>query len=142
MDHYAADAAAVVEHLDLTERRPYRPFDRRRRGGALCRAPRQPQGRVAKAVLVGAVPPIMVKTASQSRRPADRGVRRLAQGARRQSRAVLLDVPSGPFYGFNRPGAKVIQGVIQNWWRQGMMGGARRTTTASRPSRRPTSPRT
>ena len=62
----------------------------------------------------------------QSRRHADRGVRRLPHGARRQPRAVLSSMsPSGPFYGFNRPGAKVSQGVIENWWRQGMMGGAK-----------------
>ena len=63
--------------------------------------------------------------AGQSRRHADRGVRRLAQGTRRQPCAVLSRSPSGPFYGFNRPGAKPIPGVIQNWWRQGMMGSAK-----------------
>jgi non-heme chloroperoxidase len=64
----------------------------------------------------------MLKTAA-NRHP-DRGVRRLSPGARRQPRAVL-DVASGPFYAFNRPDATVSQGIIQNWWRQGMMGSAK-----------------
>ena len=84
------------------------------------------RARVAKAVLIGAVPPIMVKTDGQSRRPADRGVRRLPPAARRQPRAVLprcrRAAPSTASTGRAR---KVSQGVIQNWWRQGMMGGAK-----------------
>ena len=99
-------------------------------------------GRVAKAALVSAVPPIMLKTDSQPRRPAKEVFDGLqAQVASNRSQ-LYLDLPSGPFYGFNRPGAKVSQGMIHNWWRQGMMGGPRRTMTASSPSPRPTSPRT
>ena len=66
----------------------------------------------------------MVKTDGQSRRHADRGVRRLPQALAANRAQFYLDVASGPFYGFNRPGAKVSQGVIENWWRQGMIGGA------------------
>ena len=82
-------------------------------------------GRVAKLVLIGAVPPIMVKT------PANPGGLPIEvfdgfrAAARRQPRAVLPRRRERPFYGYNRPGAKVSQGVIQNWWRQGMMGGAK-----------------
>src|SRR5207245_9164044 len=81
------------------------------------------KGRIAKAVLIGAVPPLMVKT------PANPGG--LPLDVFDGFRAALLadragffrNVPSGPFYGFNRPGAKVSQGIIDNWWRQGMMCG-------------------
>ena len=82
-------------------------------------------GRVAKAVLIGAVPPIMVKS---DKNPGGLPIEvfdgfRAALAANRAQ--FYLDVPTGPFYGFNRPGAKVSQGVIDNWWRQGMMGGAK-----------------
>ena len=82
-------------------------------------------GRVAKAVLIGAVPPIMLKTAAN---PGGLPIEvfdgfRASLAANRAQ--FFLDVPSGPFYGSNRPGAKVDQGVIYNWWRQGMMGGAK-----------------
>ena len=125
MDHYAADAVAVVEQLDLRERRPYRPFHRRRRGCALCGQAWRAAGRVAKAVLVCAVPPLMVKTETN---PDGLPIEvfdgfRAALAANRAQ--FFLDVRAGPFYGFNRPGAKVSPGVIQNWWRQGMMGSAK-----------------
>ena len=89
------------------------------------RAARQSQGRVAKLVLISAVPPIMVKTpANPGGLPIEvfDGLRNALAANRAQ---FYLDFASGPFYGFNRPGAKPIAGVIQNWWRQGMMGGAK-----------------
>ena len=89
MDHYAADAAAGRRASRPQERRAYRPFHRWRRGGALCRPTWSAQGRVAKAVLISAVPPIMVKTPANPGGAADRGVRRLARGSSRQPRAVL-----------------------------------------------------
>ncbi len=123
MDHYAADVAAVVEHLDL---RQSIHVGHSTGGGEVARyVARHGKGRVAKAVLIGAVPPIMVKT------PANPGglpievfddFRRQLAANRAQ---FYLDVASGPFYGFNRPEAKVSQGVIENWWRQGMAGGAK-----------------
>jgi non-heme chloroperoxidase len=125
MDHYAADAAAVVEHLDL---RGAVHIGHSTGGGEVARYVAkhgEPQGRVAKAVLVSAVPPIMVKTeAYPGGLPIDvfDGLRAALATNRAQ---FFLDLPSGPFYGFNRPGATVHQGVIQNWWRQGMMGGAK-----------------
>lgn len=125
MDHYAADASAVVEHLDL---RKSVHIGHSTGGGEVARYVAkfgQPQGRVAKAVLVSAVPPLMLKTASNpGGLPVDvfDGLRKALADNRAQ---FFLDLPSGPFYGFNREGATVSQGVIQNWWRQGMMGGAK-----------------
>jgi non-heme chloroperoxidase len=125
MDHYAADAFAVVEHLDL---RGAVHIGHSTGGGEVARYVAkygQPAKRVAKAVLVGAVPPLMLKTqGNPDGVPMDvfDGFRSAVAGNRAQ---LFLDVPSGPFYGFNRPGATVHQGVIQNWWRQGMMGSAK-----------------
>ncbi|MEH2489554.1 non-heme chloroperoxidase [Bradyrhizobium sp. AZCC 2230] len=124
MDHYAADAAAVVEHLDL---RKAVHIGHSTGGGEVARYIAkygEPQARVAKAVLVSAVPPLMVKTdKNPDGTPIEvfDGFRKALAANRSQ---FFLDVASGPFYGFNRPGAKVSQGIIQNWWRQGMMGGA------------------
>ena len=124
MDHYAADASAVVEHLDLKNAVH---IGHSTGGGEVARYVAkhgQPQGRVAKAVLVSAVPPLMVKTAANpegTRVSVFDGCREALAANRAQ---FYLDVASGPFYGFNRPGAKVSQGIIQNWWRQGMIGGA------------------
>jgi non-heme chloroperoxidase len=141
MDHYAADAAAVVEHLDL---RNAVHIGHSTGGGEATHYVAQHgqrQGRVAKLVLIGAVPPIMVKTpANPGGLPIEvfDGFRKTLAGNRAQ---FYLDIASGPFYSFNRPGAKPIPGVIQNWWRQAMMAAPRRATTASRPFRRPTSPK-
>jgi non-heme chloroperoxidase len=125
MDHYAADAAAVFEHLDL---RNAVHIGHSTGGGEVARYVAkfgQPQGRVAKAVLVSAVPPLMLKTAAN---PGGTPIEvfdsfRSALAANRAQ--FFLDVAAGPFYGFNREGAMVSQGVINNWWRQGMMGSAK-----------------
>lgn len=125
MDHYAADAAAVAEHLDL---RNAIHIGHSTGGGEVARYVAkfgEPGGRVAKAVLVSAVPPLMLKTeANPEGLPLEvfDGFRTAVAQNRAQ---FFLDVPSGPFYGFNRPGAKVLEGVIRNWWRQGMMGSAK-----------------
>jgi non-heme chloroperoxidase len=125
MDHYAADASAVFEHLDL---RNAVHIGHSTGGGEVARYVSrfgQPQGRAAKAVLVSAVPPLMVKTAGNpGGTPIEvfDGFRKALADNRSQ---FYLDVASGPFYGFNRANAKVSQGVIQNWWRQGMTGGAK-----------------
>ncbi|MFZ5782821.1 MAG: alpha/beta fold hydrolase [Pseudomonadota bacterium] len=123
MDHYAADAAAVADHLDL---RNLINIGHSTGGGEAARyVARHGKGRVVKAVLMSAVPPLMVKTASNpGGLPIEvfDGLRKALLDNRSQ---FYLDLSSGPFYGFNRPGAKVIQGAIQNWWRQGMMGGAK-----------------
>ncbi|HDR2841822.1 TPA: alpha/beta hydrolase [Enterobacter sichuanensis] len=125
MDHYAADASAVVESLDL---RNAVHVGHSTGGGQVARYVAkygQPQGRVAKAVLVSAVPPLMVKTdANPGGTPIEvfDGFRQALAANRAQ---FYLDVASGPFYGFNRDGAEVSQGTIQNWWRQGMIGSAK-----------------
>jgi non-heme chloroperoxidase len=123
MDHYAADAAAVVEHLDL---RDAVHIGHSTGGGEVTRyVARHGKGRLAKAVLMSAVPPIMVKTpGNPDGLPIEvfDGFRSSLAANRAQ---YYRDVAAGPFYGFNRPGAKPLEGVIQNWWRQGMMGGAK-----------------
>lgn len=125
MDHYAADVSAVVEHLDL---RDAVHIGHSTGGGQVARYVAkygEPQGRVAKAVLVSSVPPLMVKTANN---PGGTPIEvfdglRAALAANRTQ--FYIDVASGPFYGFNREEAKISQGVIDNWWRQGMTGSAK-----------------
>ncbi|WP_260582424.1 alpha/beta fold hydrolase [Sphingopyxis sp. PET50] len=125
MAHYAADAAAVAEHLDL---RNAVHIGHSTGGGEVAAYVARhgiPQGRVAKAVLVSAVPPIMLKT---DRYPGGLPVEvfdgfRAGLAANRAS--FFREVAAGPFYGFNRPGAKVDEAVIDNWWRQGIMGSAK-----------------
>ncbi|UMV26144.1 alpha/beta fold hydrolase [Klebsiella pneumoniae] len=125
MDHYAADVSAVVEHLDL-HNAVY--VGHSTGGGQVARYVArygQPQGRVAKAVLISAVPPLMVKTEQNpGGTPIEvfDGFRKALAANRAQ---FYLDVASGPFYGFNRDGAEISQGTIQNWWRQGMIGSAK-----------------
>lgn len=124
MDHYAADAAAVVAHLDLHN---VVHVGHSTGGGEVARYVAkygQPDGRVAKAVLMSAVPPLMVKTDSNPEgTPLSvfDGFRKALAENRSQ---FYLDVASGPFYGFNRPDTKVVDGMVYNWWRQGMMGSA------------------
>ena len=124
MDHYAADASAVVEHLDLHDTVH---IGHSTGGGEVARYVAQlgePQGRVAKAVLVSAVPPLMLQTDGNP------GGTPLAvfDGFRKaladNRAAFFLDVASGPFYGFNRDSQPMSDGVVRNWWRQGMMGSA------------------
>jgi non-heme chloroperoxidase len=123
MDHYAADAAAVIEHLDL---RDAVHIGHSTGGGVVARyVARHGKGRVAKAVLMSAVTPIMAKTESNpDGLPIEvfDGLRSSLAANRAQ---FFRDLPAGPFYGFNRPGAQPQEGVIENWWRQGMMGSAK-----------------
>jgi non-heme chloroperoxidase len=123
MDHYADDLATLTAHLDLKNAIH---VGHSTGGGEVAHyLARHGESRVAKAVLISAVPPLMVKT------PANPGglpkeVFDNFQAALAANRAQFYyDVPAGPFYGYNRPGAKPSQGVILNWWRQGMMGGAK-----------------
>jgi non-heme chloroperoxidase len=123
MDHYAADAAAVVEHLDL---RNVIHVGHSTGGGEATRyVARHGKDRVAKLVLISAVPPLMLKTdANPGGLPIE-----VLDGLRKQLAAnrsqFYLDFASGPFYGYNRSGTKASQAVIGNWWRQGMMGSAK-----------------
>ncbi|WP_404334477.1 alpha/beta fold hydrolase [Sphingomonas sp. MMS12-HWE2-04] len=124
MDHYAADALAVVEHLDL---RNVVHIGHSTGGGEVARYVAkygQPSGRVAKAVLVSSVPPLMAKTPSNPDGLPMEVFDGIRAGLAANRAQLFEDFPSGPFYGFNRPGAKISQGTIDNWWRQGMMGSA------------------
>ena len=123
MEHYAADAAAVTEHLDL---RNAIHIGHSTGGGEAARyVARYGKHRVAKLVLISAVPPLMLKTdANPGGLPIGvfDDLRKQLAANRAQ---FYLDFASGPFYGYNRPGTKASQAVIWNWWRQGMMGGAK-----------------
>jgi non-heme chloroperoxidase len=122
MDTYAADVAALAEALDL---RDAVHIGHSTGGGEVTRyVAKHGKGRVAKAVLISAIPPVMVKS---EKNPGGLPIEvfdgyRAALAANRAQ--LYLDIASGPFYGFNRPGAIVSEGTIRNWWRQGMMGGA------------------
>ncbi|WP_404711626.1 alpha/beta fold hydrolase [Sphingomonas sp. MMS24-J13] len=123
MDTYAADVAELTDALDLKDAVH---IGHSTGGGEVVHyVARAKPGRVAKAVLIGAVPPIMVKNEAN---PGGLPIEvfdgfRTAQIANRAQ--FFLDIASGPFYGFNRPNAQVSEGVIRNWWRQGMMGGTK-----------------
>lgn len=123
MDTYADDVAGLVAHLGLKDAVH---VGHSTGGGEVARyLGRHGTGRAAKGVLIGAVPPIMVKS---DKNPGGLPLEvfdgfRAALAANRAQ--FYRDVPSGPFYGFNRPGAQVSPGVIDNWWRQGMMGGTK-----------------
>lgn len=123
MDHYADDLAAVVEHLDL---RDAVHVGHSTGGGEVVRyLARHGESRAAKAVLVSAVPPLMVRTDSNPgglpKEVFDDLQAQLAANRSEFYRAL----PSGPFYGFNRPGVQPSEAIIANWWRQGMMGDAK-----------------
>jgi non-heme chloroperoxidase len=121
MNHYADDLAALTAHLNLKNAVH---VGHSTGGGEVAHyLGRHGEGRVAKAVLISAVPPIMVKSQSNpGGLPKEVFDGLQAQLAANRAQ-FYRDLPAGPFYGFNRPGAKVSEGVIQNWWRQGMMGG-------------------
>jgi len=123
MDHYADDLAAVTAHLDLNNAIH---IGHSTGGGEVVHyLARHGESRVAKAAILCAVPPLMVKTpANPNGLPKE--VFDGFQAALAANRSQFYrDVASGPFYGYNRPGAKASEAVIQNWWRQGMMGGAK-----------------
>jgi len=126
MDHYADDLAALTEHLDLKDAIH---VGHSTGGGEVTRyIGRHGESRVAKAVLISSVPPLMVKTAANpggTPKEVFDGYQKETAMNRAQ---FYYDVASGPFYGYNRPGAKPSQGVIWNWWRQGMMGGVKAHT--------------
>jgi len=123
MDHYADDLAALVEHLDL---QGAIHVGHSTGGGEVVRyLARHGEARASKAVLIAAVPPLMVVSPTNpGGLPKDvfDGIQQQVATNRTQ---FYRDLPAGPFYGFNRPGVQAVEGMIQNWWRQGMMGGAK-----------------
>jgi non-heme chloroperoxidase len=120
MDTYAADAAAVANHLDLHDAIH---IGHSTGGGEVARYVGQYRARrIAKAVLISAVPPLMLKTDANPGGTPIEVFDSFREGTAFNRAQFFLDVASGPFYGFNRPGATVLEGVIRNWWRQGMMG--------------------
>jgi non-heme chloroperoxidase len=123
MDHYADDLKAVVDHLDL---RDAVHVGHSTGGGEVVHyLARHGEDRAAKAVLISAVPPLMVKTdANPGGLPKDVFDDLQAQLAANRSEFYRA-LPSGPFYGFNRDGVEPSEAIIANWWRQGMMGGAK-----------------
>ena len=122
MDHYAADLAAVTAHLDLKNAVH---VGHSTGGGEVVHYVARHEARVAKAAIISAVPPLMVKTAANpDGLPKSVFDDLQAQLAANRSK-FYRDLPEGPFYGFNRAGAKPSEAIIANWWRQGMMGGAK-----------------
>jgi non-heme chloroperoxidase len=123
MDHYADDLAAVTAHLDL---RDAVHVGHSTGGGEVVRyIARHGESRVAKAVLISSVPPLMLKTdANPGGLPKEVFDGLQDQVAQHRS-AFYRDFAAGPFYGFNRPGVEPVEAIIQNWWRQGMMGSAK-----------------
>jgi non-heme chloroperoxidase len=123
MDHYADDLAALTAHLDLHD--AIHVGHSTGGGEVVHYLARHGESRVAAGVIISAVPPLMVKTpANPGGLPKSVFDDFQAQTANNRSQ-FYRDVAAGPFYGYNRPGAKPQEGVIQNWWRQGMMGGAK-----------------
>jgi non-heme chloroperoxidase len=122
MDHYADDLAALTAHLDL---KGAIHVGHSTGGGEVARyIARSGESRVAAAVLISSVPPLMVKTVGNPGGLPKQVFDDLQMQVATNRTQFYLDLPTGPFYGYNRPGAKPKPGIIQNWWRQGMMGGA------------------
>jgi non-heme chloroperoxidase len=123
MDHYADDLAAVTEHLDLKD--AIHVGHSTGGGEVVHYLARHGESRVAKAAIISAVPPLMLKTvANPTGLPKAVFDDLQAQLAANRSK-FYYDLPAGPFYGFNHPGVETIVPVVWNWWRQGMMGGAK-----------------
>jgi non-heme chloroperoxidase len=123
MDHYADDLAAVMTHLDLKNRVH---VGHSTGGGEVVHyLARHGESGVAKAAILSAVPPLMVQTPANPGGLPKKAFDDLQAALAANRSQFYRDVPSGPFYGYNRAGAKPSEAVIQNWWRQGMMGGAK-----------------
>jgi non-heme chloroperoxidase len=123
MDHYADDLATVVEHLDLTDALH---VGHSTGGGEVVRyLSRHGQDRAAKAVLISSVPPLMVQTDANPGGVPKQVFDDLQTQVAANRSGLYRDFAAGPFFGFNRPGAEPSEAIVENWWRQGMMGGAK-----------------
>jgi non-heme chloroperoxidase len=123
MDHYADDLAAVTKHLDLKDAIH---VGHSTGGGEVTHyLARHGESRAAKAALISAVPPLMVKTEANPKGLPKSIFDDLQKQLAANRSKFYYDLPAGPFYGFNRPGVKTVEPVVWNWWRQGMMGGAK-----------------
>ncbi|RSP65901.1 alpha/beta fold hydrolase, partial [Acinetobacter baumannii] len=123
MDHYADDVAEVVKHLNIKNAIH---IGHSTGGGEVVRyIARHGQENVNKAVLVSAVPPLMVQTENNPEGLPKEVFDDLQNQVLTNRAQFFRDLPSGPFYGFNRPDAKPSEGIISNWWRQGMTGSAK-----------------
>jgi non-heme chloroperoxidase len=123
MDHYADDLAALTEHLDLHDAVH---IGHSTGGGEVVHyLARHGESRVAKAAIVSAVPPLMVETQGNPAGLPKKVFDDLQAQVAANRAEFYLEFASGPFYGYNRPGAQPSEAVIRNWWRQGMMGGAK-----------------
>jgi non-heme chloroperoxidase len=123
MDHYADDLAELTAHLNL---RDAVHIGHSTGGGEVAHyLARHGESRVSKAVLISSVPPLMVQTKANPGGLAKSVFDGLQAQLAANRAQFYIDLPAGPFYGFNRPGAKVYEGMIRNWWRQGMMGSAK-----------------
>jgi non-heme chloroperoxidase len=123
MDHYADDLAALTAHLDLESAIH---VGHSTGGGEVTRyLDRHGESRVSKAALISAVPPLMLKTAANPLGLPKEVFDDLQSQLAANRSQFYRDLPSGPFYGYNRPRAKSSEATIQNWWRQGMMGGTK-----------------
>lgn len=125
MDHYADDLAAVINALDLKD---ITAIGFSTGGGEVARyIGRHGTGRISKAVLVSAVPPLMLQTADNPAGLPLEVFDGLRDGSLANRSQLYLDIASGPFYGFNRPGTEASQGLIESWWAQGMQAGHKNT---------------
>src|SRR6201995_4830559 len=123
MDHYADDLAALTDHLDLHDAIP---IGNSTGGGEVVRyIARHGEDRVAKAVLISSVPPLMLQTDANPGGLPQRVFDDLQNQTATRPSAFYRDLASGPFYGFHRPGVEPNEAIIETWWRQGMMGGAK-----------------
>jgi non-heme chloroperoxidase len=122
MDHYADDVAAVVDHLQLQN--AVHIGHSTGGGEVISYIARHGQDRVSKAVIISAVPPLMVKSDSNPDRLPKEVFDDLQANLMANRAQFFRDIPAGPFYGYNRDGVEADEGVIANWWRQGMMGSA------------------
>ena len=121
MDTYAADVIALADHLDV---KGATHVGHSTGGGEVAHyVARAKPGRVGKMVLIGAVPPVMLKSEKNPGGLPIEAFDGIRAGVLANRAQLYIDFPTGPFYGFNRPGAVISQGIIDNWYRQGMMGG-------------------